>query len=164
MTLIIESGSRTIMQMTTPPTGWTKDTSFNDYALRVTTGSVSNRTTGHSFSTVFKNYTNLVCTGTVTFSIAGRSITAAQMPEHIHFAQEALQGLRRLSPSLTTPVAGLATDAAPTTYGPAGASAPHSHPTGTVAIQPGSFINVSGTPSSINLALKYADVIIAVRD
>ena len=59
MALVIESGSRTVMKNTTTPTGWTKDTTYNDYALRVTTGSVINRTTGENFSTVFKNYNNI---------------------------------------------------------------------------------------------------------
>jgi len=37
----IPSGTKMLFRQTTPPTGWTKDTSLNDYMLRVVSGTVS---------------------------------------------------------------------------------------------------------------------------
>lgn len=162
MALVIESGSRTIMRMTTPPTGWTKDTSYNDYALRVTTGSVTNRTVGQAFSTVFKNYTNLTCTGPVTFSVQGTTLDNTTTPVHVHFARTvATTGSRRSGPTVT-PMAG---PGQPTgVVQPTGSSAAHIHPSGTLASAPGSPITQGGSPVSVDLAIKYVDVIIAVRN
>lgn len=162
MSLVIPSTSRTVMKMTTPPTGWTKDTSFNEYCLRVVTGSVVNRTTGHGFSTVFKQYTNIACSGPVSFSGGATSLSNTQMPDHIHFAvtHPATPVNRRATPA--QPAAALSISAF-NEVSPQGLSAAHIHPLGTLSVQPGSVINENGVPSSINLQVRYADVIVAVR-
>lgn len=173
MALVIESGSRTIMRMTTPPTGWTKDTSFNDYALRVTTGSVVNRTTGESFSTVFKNYTNISVSGPITYSVGATTITSTTMVSHAHIGRTAptpalptLQlGRRSGSPGTFANVPGLATAAGASAVNinsPVSGGASHTHSIGTLALT-GS-IQLSGSPVSINLAVKYVDTIIAIRN
>jgi hypothetical protein len=66
------SGTRMLFQQTTAPTGWTKDTTVNDKALRVVSGAVGS---GGSvaFSTVFAR--------TAT---DGTTLTVAQMPNHAH--------------------------------------------------------------------------------
>lgn len=46
------AGTRSPFQQTSAPLGWTKDTSFNDYAPRIVTGSVTSGGTSN-FSTVF---------------------------------------------------------------------------------------------------------------
>lgn len=48
----LPSGTQTIFQQTNAPTGWTKSTAFNDVALRVVSGSVSNGGST-SFSSIF---------------------------------------------------------------------------------------------------------------
>lgn len=67
-----ESGTRMLFQQSTAPTGWTKDTSHNDKALRVVSGAVSS---GGSvgFSTLFGR------TGT-----DATTLSTAQMPSHGH--------------------------------------------------------------------------------
>lgn len=146
--------------MTTPPTGWTKDTTYDDYALRVTTGSSVNRTTGESFSTVFKNYNNISVPGPITYSaVNATTITEATMVAHRHL------GINHPGSTSTRRGGGTGTGAgapgAATTYGTAGSGASHTHPIGTVAVT-GS-INESGVNSEINLNIKYVDTIIAVR-
>lgn len=67
-----ETGTRILFQQTTAPTGWTKDTSQNDKALRVVSG-----TTGTGGSTPFST----------TFSSRGTGFTAlleANLPAHTH--------------------------------------------------------------------------------
>lgn len=162
MALIIETGSRTIMQMTTPPTGWTKDTSFNEYALRVTTGSVINRTSGHAFTTVFKTYNDLTCTGPVTFTVNSTTIDNTFNPTHVHFVRTgATFANRRTNPTPVNPQ-GAGNNQAGTSDS-TGLSTGHNHPNGTLALASPSALNQSGSPVSINLNLKYVDVIIAVR-
>ena len=80
------SGTRMLFQQTAAPTGWTKDTTQNDKALRVVSGAVSS---GGSvaFSTAFANRTvsgnvdNFTATGT----IVGTALTEGQLPIHRHF-------------------------------------------------------------------------------
>ncbi len=69
------SGTRMFFQQTSAPSGWTKvtDSSYNDIALRLVTGSVTGPTGTSPFSTVF----GLQATGDTT-------LTVAQMPVHNH--------------------------------------------------------------------------------
>lgn len=70
------SGTKMLFVQTTAPTGWTKVTSYNDYALRIVTGTAG---TGGSiaFSTTFAS-------GAITASIGSTTLTSDQMPSHSH--------------------------------------------------------------------------------
>ena len=77
---VFTSGTRMLFQQTTAPTGWTKDSSLNNRALRIVNGSVGSGG-GNGFAEVFNS--------TVTTSsgnVQGHSLTTAQMPDHYHFA------------------------------------------------------------------------------
>jgi len=161
MALVIPSGSRTIMKMTTPPTGWTKDTTYNDYALRVTTGVIVNRTTGESFSTVFKNYNSISVPGPITYSaVNATTIGLTSMTSHRHLGINH-PGTTATRRGASTQDGAAAPAAAPVTFGTAGSGASHTHPIGTVAVTGN--INQGGVNSEINLNIKYVDTIIAVR-
>ncbi|WP_146147786.1 hypothetical protein [Phyllobacterium sophorae] len=81
----LPAGTRMLFQQTNAPPGWTKDTTHNNKALRLVSGSVS---TGGStaFTTVFASRTpagtlnNVVVTGTV----GATTLTTAQIPSHTH--------------------------------------------------------------------------------
>ena len=81
----IPSGTRMLFQQTNAPTGWTKITvaEYNNAALRLVTGNVTNYTAGLAFSTAF-------ATGRATTATAGggsvgsTTLTTAQMPKHKH--------------------------------------------------------------------------------
>lgn len=81
----LPAGTRMLFQQTNAPTGWTKDTSFNNKALRLVSGSVSTGGTA-DFTTVFASRTpegtlnNVVATGTV----GSTTLTTAQIPSHSH--------------------------------------------------------------------------------
>ena len=164
MALVIESGSRTIMKMTTPPTGWTKDTTYDNYALRVTTGSVINRTTGESFSTVFKNYNSIgvPAPGLSYSAVDATVIDNAAMTTHNHTTITHPTALVTRRPGAGVTSGAKTPAGAPVTFSnnPGGGGS-HTHPIGTVAVT-GS-INQSGVNSEINLNIKYVDTIIAVR-
>ncbi|BCH30287.1 hypothetical protein MesoLjLc_22170 [Mesorhizobium sp. L-8-10] len=76
------AGTRMLFQQTAAPTGWTKDTSIDDRALRVVSGSAS-LGGAVAFSAVFssaRSTTNATQSGTV----GNTTLTVAQMPNHAH--------------------------------------------------------------------------------
>ena len=74
------SGTKMLFNQTSAPTGWTKDTTHNDKALRITNGTVG---TGGSvaFETAFASHTPA---GSVGVTIDGTALTEAQLPAHKH--------------------------------------------------------------------------------
>ena len=68
-----ETGTKIVFQQTAAPTGWTKDTSHNDKALRVVSGTASSGGTD-SFTTTFGS-------GKSTQS---HTLTTPQIPAHGH--------------------------------------------------------------------------------
>lgn len=72
LTTSFPSGTRMLFQQTTAPTGWTKDTTHNNKALRVTSG-----TAGTGGSSAFNTVFGITATNNHT-------LTAAQMPSHSH--------------------------------------------------------------------------------
>jgi hypothetical protein len=83
---IIPSGTKMLFQQTAAPTGWTKDTTHDNKALRVVTGSAGSGGTV-AFSTAFASRTvsgnvdNFTAAGT----IGGHALTVGQLPSHQHF-------------------------------------------------------------------------------
>ena len=70
------AGTKMLFQQSTAPTGWTKDTTHNNKALRVVTGAVSSGGTV-SFSDAFASRA-------ITGTVASHTLTVAQMPLHGH--------------------------------------------------------------------------------
>jgi hypothetical protein len=79
------TGTRMLFQQSVAPTGWTKDVSYNNYALRVTSGSV---TSGGSvpFTTAFSAQTPSGSVSLSSVSIGSTAIDINQMPSHSHGA------------------------------------------------------------------------------
>ena len=74
------SGTKMLFQQTTAPTGWTKDTTHNNKALRVVSGTVSTGGT-NPFTTAFASYTPA---GTNAVTIAGHALDLTEIPSHSH--------------------------------------------------------------------------------
>jgi microcystin-dependent protein len=70
------AGTRMLFQQSAAPTGWTKDVSQNNKALRVTSGNV---TTGGNLS-----FTDAFASRGISGSVANHTLTVAQMPVHSH--------------------------------------------------------------------------------
>lgn len=144
------SGTKMLFQQTAAPTGWTKDTTHNDKALRITNGTVG---TGGSvaFETAFASHTPA---GTVTVTVASHTLTISEIPSHSHdidlFDASAPSGTN-LRVSATDDVGDERTGTQTATTG---GGAAHGHAGST-----GSF---SGT--AINLDVSYVDVIIAAKN
>ena len=78
------SGTRMIFHQTVAPTGWTKDTTHNDKALRITSGTVGTGGTV-AFETAFaiKTPSGSVSTS-VSGTVANHTLTTSQIPSHSH--------------------------------------------------------------------------------
>lgn len=72
-----DSGTLMLFQQTAAPTGWTKQTTHNDKALRVVSGTASSGGTS-AFTTVFANQTP---------TIGATTLSTAQIPSHTHSIQ-----------------------------------------------------------------------------
>jgi hypothetical protein len=75
------SGTKMLFQQSSAPTGWTKETTHNNKALRLTTGSVSTGGT-QGFTSAFDSYTPA---GTLNIVIAGTALDQTQIPSHYHY-------------------------------------------------------------------------------
>jgi hypothetical protein len=80
LTGIFPVGTLMLFQQTTAPTGWTKQTTHNDKALRVVTGAASSGGTT-AFSSVMASRTPA---GSVTMSNAAFTLGTNEIPSHRH--------------------------------------------------------------------------------
>jgi hypothetical protein len=136
------SGTLMLFQQTAAPTGWTKQTTHDNKALRVVTGSASSGgTTG--FSTVFTNQTPTITTSGL--SAGATTLTTAQMPSHTHTYNIGGPGGGGFA------FGGNAASAQNTSSTGGGGSHDHT-------------ISGSATSSAITLNVQYVDLIIASKD
>ena len=77
---VFTSGTRMLFQQSTAPSGWTKDTSLNNRALRLVSGTVGNGGS-NTFSDAFN-----ASRDTGGGSVANHTLTESQIPSHYHFA------------------------------------------------------------------------------
>jgi len=161
------SGTKMLFQQTAAPTGWTKDTTHNDKALRITSGTVS---TGGSvaFETAFASHTPA---GTIEVTIAGHPLTEAQLPSITGTANIKNRGTSGAEP-IVGAVSGAfsKTDTTGVSYstGWQGESSGNSMSltyafgSGQSHTHTGSTATFTGT--AIDLDVSYVDVIIATKD
>jgi len=153
------SGTRMTFNQTNAPTGWTKDTSANDVAFRLVSGSVSS---GGSidFTTLFTTSSSAVPSGSVsissvTGSAGATTLSTPQIPSHSHSLPPFIR-----QPGAPTGYPGF-TDGGSQTIpdtGSTGGGGSHSHP---FSFSSGS---ASFSGSALNLAVKYVDLIIAQKN
>jgi hypothetical protein len=148
------SATRLTFHQASAPTGWTQDTTLNDYALRLVSGSGGTTGGTTAYSTVFANQTPTF-TGSIG-SLAGGATTlsTAQMPSHNHSSPYnyggGLAGTGDLGsgPSEGTSFSGYVSNST-------GGGNSHSHSiTGTP----------SGTVGAVTLNVRYANIIICSKN
>ena len=152
------SGTLMLFQQTEAPTGWTKETTHNDKALRVVSGAVSSGGT-NAFSAQFAN-------------VASESfqLLATHIPSHTHGSagshQHDATGAHThtyTSPSGTGSSDGLAANEGSTPSANTGSDGSHQHAaagTHTHASVGGD----SGHAHTMDLRVQYVDLIIASKD
>ena len=174
--LTAPAGTRMLFQQATAPTGWTTDTSENDKALRVVSGSTSS---GGSvaFSSAFISHTPA---GSVSTTVSGNTeyttLTTAMLPAHRHFIAANITGnsLGALTASNSARRGGheelTSNNSEDYHLGGAGSNDATIGRTSSVGSNSGHRhqISMSGSSSfsgtAINLAVRYVDVIIAQKD
>jgi hypothetical protein len=139
-----EFASTTLMlfQQTAAPTGWTKQTTHDNKALRVVTGAAASGGTS-TFTTCFTNQTPTITTSGL--SAAATTLTTAQIPSHVHSQGSTDVGSRAGDGT------NFLTD--PSNTGATGGGGSHTHT-----------ISGSATSSAVTLAVQYVDLIIAAKD
>ena len=75
------SGTLMLFQQTSAPTGWTKQTTHDNKALRVVSGTAGSGGTT-AFSSVFANQTPTITTSGL--SVGATTLTTTQIPSHTH--------------------------------------------------------------------------------
>lgn len=181
------SGTLMLFQQTSAPTGWTKQTTHNNKALRVVSGTASSGgsvafTTAFASQAVSGNVSVSASTGAVSapVSIGNTTLTTPQIPSHSHTETfrtsladwqggnttgSAVSGATDNSSSPDSPAWSSSSTSAPLTpTGNAGGGGSHTHPgSGGSHSHPVSApASFSGT--AINLAVQYVDLIIASKD
>ena len=151
-----------LFQQTAAPTGWTKDTTNDDKALRVVSGTVGSGGT-NALSSL-----DATAVGTVSSSISGSTashiLTVSQIPSHTHSGSVNLRtnweaGYSGLSPIGTGSARYDGTGSSPSfTTNAAGSGGGHSHGVGTLAVTSA----FTGTPNQLDIA--YVDVIVAQKN
>ena len=152
------SGTRLSFNQTFAPTGWTKDVSVDNAALRLTNGFVGS---GGSidFTTLFTSSSSAVPSGSVSTTISSVSgsagattLTTPQIPSHNHpvTANEAAGGNQTPSGN----------GGGITTTGNTGGGGSHTHP---FSFSSGTAVS-SFSGDALNLAVKYVDLIIAQKN
>lgn len=136
----LPAGTRLLFQQTNAPTGWTKDTTHNDKALRVVNGSAGS---GGSVG-----FTSAFTSQGIGGTVGSTTLTVNEMPSHTHDTTR----MSTAPKGSTITYVGTQIGATGTTLANGavarGGSGSHSH-------------SFSGT--AINLAVQYVDVIIAVK-
>ena len=178
------SGTTMLFVQTAAPTGWTKSTTHDNKALRVVSGTAG---TGGSvaFTTAFAsqgvsgsvaNTTATNIATTATGSVAGTTLSEAQMPSHRHsIAGSTINGGSRgfgeTNCNSVTGANGAFNAYYDTIFGGrvimsnTGSSSSHSHGfTGDSHNHTQNAHNHTFTGTAINLAVQYVDVILAVKD
>lgn len=142
------SGTKMLFAQASAPTGWTKQTGFDNRALRLISGGSGGSGGGsNAFSTVFN--TNVSTSGG---SVSNHTLTESQIPSHSHTMQQRNAGLGCGS---NIPQAGI-----PGTFGCSNNSTSFS----TNTTGGGSAHNHGFTNPTFNLNVSYVDVIYASKD
>lgn len=137
------SGTVMLFAQTSAPTGWTKNTSTgNNSALRLVTGTAS--TGGNvDFATVFVS-NRAVSVTSLTGSVGATTLTTPQIPSHSHPAAQPGAAAYSVNDN---------TGAANSSTGAAGGGGSHTHP-----------LSVTGGSGTVDLDVKYVDIIRATKD
>ena len=154
--IIIPAGTRMLFQQTAAPTGWVKQTTYNNIALRVVNGAVGTGGTV-AFTTAFTAFTVSIA-GTTSGTAAGgtvanHTLSNAQIPSHTHTYTKPVGGSTQGGKF----AASNANSAANT--GASGGSQAHNHGF-TGAAHTHTF---SGSSAAVNVDVQYVDVIIATK-
>lgn len=165
-----DAGTRMLFQQDTAPVGWTAVSSsdYDDVGLRIVAPDTYTTAVGGSvaFSTVFASAITVSVVGatgnsgalTVTGSVAGHTLTVAQIPAHTHGVTN-YAGVDQNNYRIN---AGVISGESGSLSGSTGGGGSHSHGAGTLsAASHNHTVSAAGT---VNFEVKYVNFIIAQKD
>ena len=133
------TGTKMLFVQAAAPTGWTKQTTVNDAAIRVVSGTTGGGTGGTTaFSTAFVSNKSISLSG----NVGATTLSVNQMPSHTHAFDKGTYGS-------IAEAKGSANSGRQTTTA-TGGSQSHTH-------------SLSGT-ATVSLAVKYVDVILCAKN
>lgn len=146
------AGTKAVFQQTAAPTGWTKDTTHNNKALRVVSGSAGSGGTT-PFTSVFTS----------------RTIDVANLPSHTHTVTDPGHGhLTRISSSASDFINGTGgfalSNSNNNNYTFTGATPSNTVGEQIAAATTGITIGNTGSGTAMDFAVQYVDLIIATKD
>ena len=178
-TNLLPSGTRLVFHNSSAPTGWTRDTSINDTALRVVSGSTgSGGSTGFASALGSPSVSGSVSlsgepgSGNLSTSISGNvnigstTLSISQIPSHSHDAP-------RGSETYNADASGGSAGAIPSdrvNTGNTGGSGSHNHNaghnlSGSISGNPSrGSLSASLSSASTSINVRYQDVILAQKD
>jgi hypothetical protein len=143
------TGTLMLFQQTAAPIGWTKQTTHNNKALRVVSGTAGSGGTT-DFTSVFASKTP---SGSNSGGgVSAHTLTTAEMPSHNHTASRLASGVSG-SAGLAT-ASGATPDTTRITIGFTGGGGSHNH----------GFTNPTFTGTAMDFDVQYVDLIIARKD
>ena len=145
-----DAGTLMLFQQTSAPTGWTKQTTHNDKALRVVSGAASSGGTT-AFTTVFTNQTPTI--NTSGLSAGATTLSTSQIPSHTHPTNIYVDPPFDGGSFITNGGSTKSTANGNLTSGSTGGGGSHNHS-----------ISGSATSSAITLNVAYVDLIIASKN
>lgn len=146
----IPTGTLMLFQQTAAPTGWTKQTTHNDKALRVVSGTASSGGTS-AFTTVFTNQTPTI--NVSGLSAGATTLSTTQIPSHNHAGTTSAGGADGGSQYLNFYQSASVFRTTGVNTGFTGGGGSHSHA-----------MSGSATSSAITLNVRYVDLIIASKN
>lgn len=152
-------GATMLFAQATAPRGWTKETSFNDSMIRISSSTVSSGGNVSFSSAMNSTYLTVSGSGSATNVVVGTAaLTTTQIPAHTHTPGVKMTGAGPAGygyGSLIVSV-GAVQSAFPSDGGGGATGAAHSHPSGSVSF------TYNATPK--NMSVKYIDAIFATRN
>ena len=135
------SGTLMLFQQTTAPTGWTKQTTHNDKALRVVSGTASS-----GGSTAFSS---VMASRTPAGTVSATTLTTAQIPSHTHgYSTNGSNMAGRINPGISNAFGGNGIGDVSFSISNAGGGGSHDH---------------GFTGTAMDFAVQYVDLIIASK-
>ena len=154
------AGTAMLFQQTAAPTGWTKSTTYNDYAIRIVNGTASTGGSS-SFSTCFANQTPTI--NVSGLSAGATTLSTPQMPSHSHNLNYKTAGATQCFVNATNFACTALGCLAYTSNTNSGNKAGYVVSTGGGGSHTHS-ISGSASSSAVTLAVQYVDHIIATKN
>ena len=181
-TNLLPSGTRLVFHNSSAPTGWTRDTSINDTALRVVSGSTgSGGSTGFTSALGSPSVSGSVSlsgepgSGNLSTSISGNvnigstTLSTSQMPSHSHSFPVA-DGFQFYANTNAITTSSQVSDTSGVGTNSTGGSGSHNHNaghnlSGSISGSPDrGTLSASLSSASTSINVKYQDVILAQKD